>query len=84
MMTPECVNDVLSDHGVTGEVDFLSIDIDSTDYWLLDAVTVCSPRLLVMEYNALFGPERAVTVPLAPIPKGAPKGYSGASLCALD
>ena len=84
VMTPECVNDVLSDHGVTGEIDFLSIDIDSTDYWLLDAVTVCSPRVLVMEYNALFGPDRAVTVPLASIPKGAPKGYSGASLCALE
>ena len=84
VMTPECVNDVLSDHGITGDIDFLSIDIDSTDYWLLDALVVCSPRVLVMEYNALFGPDRAVTVPSAPIPEGAPKGYSGASLAALE
>jgi hypothetical protein len=33
----------------------LSIDIDSYDYWILDALTVCSPRILMLEYNARFG-----------------------------
>ena len=37
-----------------------------------------------MEYNALFGPERAVTLPCAPLPEDAPKGYSGASLVAIE
>ena len=74
----------LASHGATGEVDFMSIDIDSFDYWLWKAITVCSPRVLVMEYNGLFGPERAVTVPDGPPPDVSPKGYSGASLAALE
>ena len=74
----------LSEEGVAGEVDFMSIDIDSFDYWLWNAVTVCSPRVLVMEYNGLFGRDRAVTVPDAPRPTVAPKGYGGASLAALE
>ena len=37
-----------------------------------------------MEYNGLFWRERAVTVPDAPRPTVAPKGYGGASLAALE
>lgn len=74
----------LTRHGVGAEVDFMSIDIDSFDYWLWKSITVCSPRLLVMEYNGLFGRDRAVTVPDAPRPPVAPKGYGGASLAALE
>ena len=74
----------LSREGAAGDVDFMSIDIDSFDYWLWKAVTACSPRLLVMEYNALFGRDRAITVPDAPRPQVAPKGYGGASLAALE
>ena len=77
-------NNLLRKHGMTGEIDLMSIDIDSTDYWLLDALEVCSPRVLIMEYNALFGPTRAVTLPNAPPPPHRPKGYSGASLAALE
>ena len=58
--------------------------MDSVDYWLLDALDVASPRVLTMEYNALFGPARAVTVPNGPIPADAPKAYHGASLAALE
>ena len=69
---------------LTGEVDLMSIDIDSCDYWLLEALEACSPRVLIMEYNALFGPKRAVTLPNAPLPYQRPKGYFGASLAALE
>lgn len=79
----ETVDRIVTKCGFTGEVDFLSIDVDSIDYWLLNALTAVTPRVLVMEYNALFGPERAVTVPNAPRPQGAPKAYYGASLAAL-
>jgi hypothetical protein len=37
-----------------------------------------------MEYNALFGPERAITLPAEGIPEALPKGYFGASLTALE
>ena len=78
------INEFLTRHGVGAEVDFMSIDIDSFDYWLWKAITVVSPRVLVMEYNGLFGRDRAVTVPDGPRPPVAPKGYGGASLAALE
>jgi len=81
---PDTINDLLQSHGMVGDIELLSIDIDSVDYWLLEALTVCTPRLIVMEYNALFGPERAVTVPNGPLPPDAPKGYSGASIAAFE
>jgi hypothetical protein len=39
--------------------------------------------VLVLEYNALFGPERRVTIPLDQPLAATPKGYNGASLAAL-
>ncbi|MBM3777227.1 MAG: FkbM family methyltransferase [Acidimicrobiia bacterium] len=83
-VTSANVNDLLREHGMAGEIDLLSIDIDGADYWVLNAIDVCRPRVMVLEYNASFGPVRAVTVPDGPLPEGAPKGYSGASLAALE
>lgn len=77
-------NALLKTHGLKGDIDFLSIDIDSIDYWLLDALKQVSPRVLVMEYNAHFGPRLAVTLPDADLPSPRPKGYFGASLAALE
>lgn len=82
-VTPGNVNELLTRYGYAGEVDLLSIDIDSYDYWVLEALTATSPRVLVLEYNALFGPERRVTIPLNQPLEGTPKGYNGASLAAL-
>lgn len=84
VVSPENINKILSKNGFAGEVDLLSIDIDSIDYWILEALKVCQPRVLVMEYNALFGPTLALTLPNAPKPEKSPKGYSGASLAALE
>ena len=84
LLETKTIDTFLSKEGMAGEVDFMSIDIDSFDYWLWNAITVCSPRVLVMEYNGLFGRDRAVTVPDAPRPTVAPKGYGGASLAALE
>jgi hypothetical protein len=83
-VSAENVNRLLSDHGFTGEVDLLSLDIDSYDYWVLEALTVVSPRVLVVEYNARLGPERALTVPRDQPLDGTPDAYFGASLAAFD
>ena len=85
-VTRENVNDLLARHGLTGEIDLVSIDIDSCDYWVWEALTVASPRVVVIEYNADFGTERAVTVPDDPAfsrESTAEKRYYGASLQAL-
>jgi hypothetical protein len=83
-VSPDNVNQLLTDHGFTGEVDLLSIDIDSYDYWVLEALSAVSPRVLVVEYNAGLGSERAVTIPKQAALEAIPKPYRGASLAALD
>lgn len=65
-ITPESVNDLLTQHGCTGEVDLLSVDVDGNDYWVWNAITACSSRVVVLEYNSMFGPDRAVTIPYDP------------------
>lgn len=63
MVTRENINEILSDSGITGDIGLLSIDIDGNDYWVLEAISVIAPRIIVVEYNSTFGKERAVTVP---------------------
>ncbi len=65
-ITRETVNDLLRQHGMTGEIDYLGIDLDGVDYWIWDAITVVSPRLVIVEYNPAFGLELAVTIPYRP------------------
>ena len=65
-VTRENVNQLIASHGLSGEIDFLSIDIDGNDVWVLDALDAVSPRVLAVEYNSLFGAERAVTIPYQP------------------
>lgn len=82
----EGVNALLAQFGLTGDLDFLSIDIDGMDYWVWEAVTACTPRVVAIEYNWLFGPERAVTIPYAAefnLGEIGVRGYRGASLAAL-
>lgn len=62
-VTRENVNTLVGDAGFGGDVDLMSIDIDGMDYWVWDALSITAPRLVVIEYNALFGFDRAVTVP---------------------
>ena len=83
-VSPENINQLVTEHGFTGEVDLLSIDIDSYDYWVLEALTVVSPRVLVVEYNARLGAERAVTIPKHAVLEQIPKVHRGASLAALE
>jgi hypothetical protein len=66
------------------DIDLLSLDVDGNDYWLWQAIHCVSPRVIVVEYNASFGAERAVTVPYDPLfdrDKKHPTGfYHGMSL----
>ncbi len=60
------VNTLFRDHGFGGAIGLLSIDIDGNDYWVWEAIDVVEPAFVVCEYNAVFGPSRAVTVPYDP------------------
>jgi hypothetical protein len=56
------INQLLADKGFTGEIGLLSIDIDGNDYWVWEAITVVQPAIVVIEYNSVFGPHRAVSI----------------------
>jgi hypothetical protein len=65
-ITRENINHLITEHGYAGEIDLFSLDLDGNDYWIWEAVTVSSPRVLIMEYNSMFGPDRSVTIPYDP------------------
>lgn len=65
-VTAENVNDIIAKHGFQGEVDLLSLDLDGVDYWILKALRCTTPRVLVVEYQDIIGPDRALTVPYRP------------------
>ena len=64
-VTAENINELLSDQPV--DTGLLSIDINGMDYWVLSAISVIRPLIVVCEYNSLFGPDAAVTVPYEPM-----------------
>ena len=86
-ITRENINDIIRRNAVSGEIGLLSIDIDGNDYWVWESVDVVVPSMVVVEYNARFGPERAVTVPYSPMFSRTAAHHSniywGASLAAL-
>lgn len=62
-VTAENASKLIAESGIAGDIGILSIDVDGNDYWIWRALTGISPRIVVVEYNSLFGPSRAVTVP---------------------
>jgi hypothetical protein len=86
-ITRDNINQSIADAGISGDIGLLSVDIDGNDYWVLDAIDVVSPRILVAEYNSTFGPDAAVSVPYDPEFERTKAHYStlywGASLAAL-
>ncbi|HEU4687370.1 MAG TPA: hypothetical protein VFS23_03360, partial [Vicinamibacterales bacterium] len=84
-VTRENINDLITSNECGGEVDLFSLDLDGCDYWIWEAMTACSPRIVILEYNSMFGPDRAVTIPYDPKfdRHRHHTAYYGASLAAL-
>jgi hypothetical protein len=83
-LTPNNVCDLFKQHGVPEEPEYISIDVDSTDLWLFEAV-VKQYRAMVfsVEYNSHFPLHAAITFPNDPNEHfQGDRGY-GASLKAL-
>ncbi len=59
----ENINTLISDHGFHGEIDLIVIDLDGMDYWVWKAIQCVSPRVVVVEYHNIWGPDKSVTVP---------------------
>jgi hypothetical protein len=86
-ITRENINSILSESGFDRELGILSVDIDGVDYFVLQELHVWQPSILIVEYNAIFGKGRAVSVPYDPSFLRTRKHFSnlyyGASLAAF-
>lgn len=83
LITAENINAVFEQGGMSGDIDFLSIDIDYNDYWVWKALTTVKPRVVVIEYNATLRPPMSLVVPYDPARSWDGSNYFGASLEAL-
>ena len=62
-ITKDNINEIIKNAGIEGDIGILSVDIDGNDYWVLNAIDCVRPRILICEYNALFGEKEKVTIP---------------------
>ena len=86
-ITAENINQAIAASGIHGAIGLLHIDLDGNDYWVWKSVSVVRPDLVILEYNSVFGVERAITVPYDPgfvrTRAHFSNLYQGASLLAL-
>ncbi|MDP1728352.1 MAG: hypothetical protein Q8M15_16330 [Bacteroidota bacterium] len=62
-ITKSNINQTLIANGFEGEIGILHIDIDGNDYWLWDSIEVVNAKIVIMEYNSVFGNKAAISVP---------------------
>ena len=84
-VTRENINSLIEQQGFTGEVGFLSIDIDGNDYWIWDAIDVIAPQVVMIETHVEFG-MHDIVVPYDPnyFAPGKHPIYHGASPVAMN
>jgi hypothetical protein len=85
-ITAENVNQLIESNGFSGEIDLLSLDLDGNDFWVWNAINCIKPRVVVLEYNAVWRPDRAVSIPYDPdfvLDFSRTPFYCGASLAAF-
>ena len=49
--------------GFDHDLGLLHIDLDGNDYWIWKQIDKFAPRILILEYNSVFGSENSWTVP---------------------
>lgn len=86
-ITAENINELILSSSLAPEVGILHIDLDGNDYWIWKAIHCVSPVVAIIEYNSVFGADRAITIPYDPqfqrTKSHSSNLYAGASLRAL-
>jgi len=82
------IDGLISNAGFAGEIGVLVVDIDGNDYWVWERIEVVNPVIVVVEWNSVFGPEHAISVPYDPAFVRTRAHYSnlfwGASIAAFE
>lgn len=62
-VSPENINFILSNNNFHKDLDIFSLDIDGTDYWIIDSLPPKISKIFIAEYNPFFGHNLEITVP---------------------
>ena len=87
LITPENIVDLFRKHAVPHEPDYVSIDLDTTDLWVLRALLASHyrPRVLSVEFNCVYGADAVfATWPNDPTARWTGTNTQGASLAAIE
>ena len=60
-VTRDNINQIIGEQ-ISGQIDFLSIDVDGIDLYLIDAIKIINPRVVCLEYCASLGKDISATV----------------------
>lgn len=86
-ITRENIDSLIATAGFGQDLGLLSIDVNGNDYWIWEAMRTVRPRIVIVEYNSLFGLE-PVSVPYREdfdrTTAHFSNQYYGSSLAALD
>jgi len=62
-ITRENINQLISENGFKGDIDLLSLDIDGNDYYIMEAINVIKPRVIICETHDVIPSDLALTIP---------------------
>ncbi len=62
-ITANNINTLIKSAGFDEDIGLLSIDIDGVDYWIWKEINAIKPRIVICEFNPVFGYKETVTVP---------------------
>jgi hypothetical protein len=65
LVTPANVNRIIEELRVPKDLGIFSLDIDGLDYWVWRSLNVVRPRIVILEFNYVFGKEVLVSIPEA-------------------
>lgn len=62
-ITRENINELIGSADFKGEIDLLSLDIDGNDYYIMEAIDVVKPRVIICEVQNVIPSDLALTIP---------------------
>jgi hypothetical protein len=77
---PGNVELLFEENGVPKDLDLLVIDIDSNDWYVWRAIRDFRPKVVLIEYNALFAPPTRMVIDFHPLNYWDDSTYYGASI----
>jgi mRNA-degrading endonuclease HigB of HigAB toxin-antitoxin module len=65
-ITKENINELLAENDFTGDIDLLSLDIDGNDYYIMEAMEIAKPRVIICETHNVIPTDISATIPYNP------------------